>query len=239
MISIIVPIYNESSDCIIHLLEYLKNNTFGHVEEVIIVDGDGSSNGIKAKLAQYSNVEYVTSKKGRAVQMNHGAQIAKGNILYFLHADSFPPKHFDHFIYQALKHTAKVKAGCFMLRFDSGHWWLKLMGWATVINHSCCRGGDQSLFVDRELFFALNGYDEAYAVYEDNEFIQRLYKNTVFKVLRKRITTSARHYQKIGVWRLQWLHLGVYIKRWSGADASDLNTFYKEQIEDLKVRSRT
>lgn len=239
MISIIVPIYNESSECIIHLLEHLKKNTFGHAEEVIIVDGEGSSDSIKAKLARYTNVQYITSKKGRAIQMNHGAKIAKGNILYFLHADSFPPKHFDHFIYQTLKHNLRVKAGCFMLRFDSGHWWLKLMGWATIINHRCCRGGDQSLFVDRELFFALNGFDEAYAVYEDNEFIQRLYKITSFKVLGKRITTSARHYHKIGVWQLQWLHLKVYLKRWFGASADELNTFYKKNIESLKVRSRT
>ncbi|MCK0160019.1 TIGR04283 family arsenosugar biosynthesis glycosyltransferase [Allomuricauda sp. F6463D] len=239
MISIIVPIYNESSDCIIHLIEHLNKNTFGHVAEVILVDGGGGSDNIKAKLAQYSDVQYVTSKKGRAIQMNHGAKIAKGNILYFLHADSFPPRHFDHFIHKTLTHTARVKAGCFILRFDSGHWWLKLMGWATVINHSCCRGGDQSLFVDSELFFALNGYDETYEVYEDNEFIQRLYKNTSFKVIRKTITTSARHYHTIGVWRLQWLHLGVYMKKWSGAGAHELSTFYKKHIEDLKVRSRT
>jgi len=238
MISIIVPIYNESTDRVIQLLEYLKTNTFGHVGEIVIVDG-GSSDAIKSKLTSYDNVHYITSKKGRAIQMNHGAKMAKGNVFYFLHADSFPPKHFDHYIHQTLQYDARIRAGCFMLRFDSGHWWLKLMGWATAINHSYCRGGDQSLFVDRELFFALKGYDEAYEVYEDNEFIQRLYKKTAFKVIRKVINTSARHYQKIGVWRLQWLHLRIYLKRWSGAGANDLNAFYKAKIEGIKERYLT
>lgn len=235
MISIIIPIYNESSESIIQLLKYLQKNTLGHVEEIIIVDG-GSSDHMKTKFTSYTNVHYISSKKGRAIQMNQGAKIAKGSILYFLHADSFPPKHFDHYIQQTLNPETKVRAGCFMLRFDSVHWWLKLMGWATIINHSYCRGGDQSLFVDKKLFFALNGYDESYEVYEDNEFIQRLYKKTTFKVIRKTIKTSARHYHKIGVWRLQWLHLRVYMKSWFGADANDLNSFYKERIKGIKER---
>jgi len=235
MISIIIPIYKESTDSIIQLLEYLRKNTFGHIGEIILVDGGGSDR-IKPKLTSYDNVKYITSKKGRATQMNLGAKMANGSILYFLHADSFPPKHFDLYIQQLLENGAKVNAGCFTLRFDSDHWWLKLMGWATIINHSFCRGGDQSLFVDRELFFALNGYDETYEVYEDNEFIQRLYKNTAFKVVRKPIKTSARHYKKVGVWRLQWLHLRVYLKKWSGAGPHDLNTFYKAKIEVIKER---
>jgi len=235
MISIIVPIYNESADSIVQLLEWLNKNSFDHIEEIILVDG-GGSDGIKSKLDAYENVKYTTSKKGRATQMNHGAKMSKGSILYFLHADSFPPKHFDLYIHQSLKNRNKVKAGCFTLRFDSDHWWLRLMGWATMINHSSCRGGDQSLFVDRELFFALNGYDEAYEVYEDNEFIHRLYKNTTFMVVRQPIKTSARHYKKVGVWRLQWLHLRVYLKRWSGAGAYELNAFYKAKIEGIKER---
>jgi len=233
MISIIIPVYNESKG-IRKLIEYLHDNAFGYIGEIIVVDG-GSTDDIKTQLIGYSNIQYINTEKGRAKQMNAGAKVAKRNILYFLHADSFPPKYFDRAIYEVLLVNERIKAGCFMLRFDSNHWWLKLMGWVTAINHKSCRGGDQSLFVDRELFFTLNGFDENYEVYEDNELIKRLYRSTKFKIIREPITTSARHYEKIGVWRLQWLHLRIYIKRWSGAGTEELNSYYKKSIEDLKL----
>lgn len=236
MISIIIPVFNESKS-LAKLLDHLRAHTFGHVLETIVVDG-GNPDDLGYILDHYPEVRYTVSQKGRARQMNHGAKMARGNILYFLHADSFPPKHFDHFIYQALTFGNGVGAGCFTLRFDSSHWWLWLMGKATAINHICCRGGDQSLFVDGELFSILGGFDEGYEIYEDNEFIQRLYGQTTFKVIHKTLTTSARHYREIGVWRLQWLHLRVYVMRWFGAGPNALNAFYKKRIEQLKNRSR-
>lgn len=236
MISIIIPVFNESKS-IAKLLDHLRKNTFGHKLEIIIVDG-GSSDDLRDILNYFPEVRYTVAKKGRAKQMNHGAKMAHGNMLYFLHADSFPPKHFDHFIYRTLTFGNGVGAGCFMLRFDSSHWWLRLMGWATAINHTCCRGGDQSLFVDQELFSMLGGFNECYEIYEDNEFIQRLYKQTKFKVIPKTLTTSSRHYKEIGVWRLQWLHMRVYLMRWLGAGPNKINAFHKKRIELLKERSR-
>jgi hypothetical protein len=34
-----------------------------------------------------------------------------------------------------------------------------------------CRGGDQSLFITKELFKELKGFDENFVIYEDNEII--------------------------------------------------------------------
>ena len=81
-------------------------------------------------------------------------------MLYFLHADSVPPKNFDQYILDAIHKGSK--AGCFKMKFDSSHWWLKLAGWFTQFNWKSCRGGDQSLFVDKKAFENLGGFNEGF-----------------------------------------------------------------------------
>ncbi len=96
-ISIIIPVLNEA-ETIGSLLEYLiKNSTASNISDVIVVDG-GSTDGTQTSVSSFHNVILLNSEKGRAKQMNFGASQAKGSILYFLHADSFPPKHFDQLI---------------------------------------------------------------------------------------------------------------------------------------------
>ena len=81
--------------------------------------------------------------------MNAGAKAATGSILYFLHADSFPPKNFDqHIINEVEKGNS---AGCFRLKFDSNHWWLRLASWLTQFRWRACRGGDQSQFITKKI----------------------------------------------------------------------------------------
>ncbi len=226
MISIIIPVLNEETG-IVRLLDHLKNNSSFANNEILIVDG-GSTDKTPELVKKYSGVVFLASEKGRAKQMNTGAKNAKFEILYFLHADSFPPPNFDQFI---LKQTESGnKAGCFQMKFDMDHWWLNLMGWFTKFNHKACRGGDQSLFITKSLFKELNGYNETFVVYEDNEFIGRLYKQKEFEVIPESITTSARKYEEIGVWKLQFCFANIYLKRLMGASPEELHQYYKRRI---------
>jgi hypothetical protein len=226
MISIIIPVFNEEHG-IQNLLHYLKQNSCGFIMEVIVIDG-GSTDGTFSILEANKDIILISCPKGRARQMNAGAKIAKSETLYFLHADSYPPKNFDQLIMNSIKND--YHAGCFVLRFDNDHWWLRLMGRLTVINHRYCRGGDQSLFVSRKLFWKLGGYDETFIVYEDNDLIKRLYMHSRFKVIRKRLITSARMYEKIGIWNLQLIFLRIYWKKWRGSEPEELYRYYKFKI---------
>lgn len=226
MISIIIPVYNEEKKLPL-LLEHLEASSSGYISEIIVVDG-GSSDRTPEIAKDHPKVFYIPSEKGRAIQMNTGARLAKGEILYFLHADSLPPENFDALIADEV--DKGNKAGCFQMKFDKNHWWLNLMGHFTRINHISCRGGDQSLFVEHKLFEKLNGFNESYIVYEDNEFISRLYESGNFTVIKNWITTSARLYNRLGVWNTQRLFIEIYWKRRLGASAEELYNHYYKRI---------
>ncbi|NRD19281.1 glycosyltransferase family 2 protein [Winogradskyella eckloniae] len=170
----------------------------------------------------------VNSEKGRAKQMNLGAKHAKGSILYFLHADSFPPKNFDQLIINEV--NKGNKAGCFRMQFDSKHWWLRLASWLTQFSWRACRGGDQSQFITRTLFDDIGGYDENYIIYEDNILINELYARNQFVVINKKLKTSARMYNKHGIWKVQYHFWTIYIKKMFGASAEELQAYYKKSV---------
>jgi len=173
---------------------------------------------------------FISSERGRAKQMNYGAKHATGTILYFLHADSFPPKHFDQFIINEVENGNL--AGCFRMQFMSKHWWLRLASWLTQFNWRACRGGDQSQFITKELFDAIGGYDERFIIYEDNILINELYKRKQFTVINQKLKTSARLYKKHGVWKVQYHFWTIYVKRWCGASAEELYAYYKKQFSN-------
>lgn len=231
-ISIIIPVLNEISN-IKSLLSYLiKNSSKTNISEVIVVDG-GSIDGTKKVVDCFTakndvHVQLITSKKGRAKQMNKGAKRASGNILYFLHADSFPPKNYDKYILNEIEKGNN--AGCFRMQFDSSHWWLKLAGWFTQFNWRACRGGDQSLFITKSLFYKIGGFDESYTIYEDNDLISKLYKHKQFVVIQEWLVTSSRRYKTNGMWKLQYHYCTIHIKKWLGADAQTLNKYYLKHI---------
>ena len=237
MISIIIPVLNEAEN-ITSVLEHLsKNSSTANISEIILVDG-GSKDDTKDLIAGFAEnsphtIQLITSDKGRAKQMNNGAKKARGKLFYFLHADSFPPKDFDKLI---IAEVAKGNpAGCFKMRFDSTHWWLRLASWLTKFSWRACRGGDQSQFITRELFEEIGGYDESYIIYEDNILINELYARKKFVVIQQWIHSSARLYRERGIWTLQYHFWAIYVKRWLGADADQLYAYYLKHVKQYRA----
>jgi len=225
-ISIIIPVLNEESS-IVKLLEYIRENSSNaNIKEILVVDG-GSTDGTKEVASKY-DVLILHSEKGRARQMNLGANKAKGKVLYFLHADTFPPKNFDKIILSAVQKGNET--GCFRMKFDSDSKFLSFFSWFSRINHKICRGGDQSLFITKELFNTSGGYDESYKIYEDNEFIGRLYNLTNFIILPDQVRTSARKYEQIGKFKLQFYFGIIHLKNYLGADPEQLYRYYKSKV---------
>lgn len=225
-ISIIIPVLNESA-IIGSLITHLKNNSATkNIKEIIVVDGGSKDDTIA--ILKKSNVTILSSKKGRAKQLNHGAKNATGEILYFLHADTFPPKNFDTLILEA--YASGAETGCFRMQFDSKNLFLRFFGWLSRINHTLCRGGDQSLFVTKALFKKSTGFNESYLIYEDSELIARLYKETRFTILPQKVITSARKYRQKGLLKVQF-HFGmIHLKNYLGAGPDELYNYYSKKL---------
>jgi len=96
-ISVIIPVINEAEN----LKKLLPILTRQEVEVIVV---DGGSNDDSMAIGQYYGAEVTRSSKSRALQMNKGAEIATGDVLYFVHADSLPPTSFASDIRRAVQH---------------------------------------------------------------------------------------------------------------------------------------
>jgi rSAM/selenodomain-associated transferase 2 len=225
-ISIIIPVLDEEA-FIGPLLDHLRKiSDPGLVREILVIDGGSRDHTVT--IAKSHGAKVFKSERGRAMQLNNGAKRANGDILYFLHADTYPPPGFDQAVAGAV--LKGHEAGCFRMKFDYESWFLSFFAWCSCINHSLCRGGDQSLFITRTLFRATGGYNESFRIYEDNEFTSRLYKCSEFVVLPLNVTTSARKYRKMNMLKLQLHFAVIHLKKYCGAGPDSLYSYYRKNI---------
>ncbi|MCG2588506.1 TIGR04283 family arsenosugar biosynthesis glycosyltransferase [Rhodohalobacter sulfatireducens] len=227
-ISIIIPTLNEEVK-LGGLLKHLKKNCSEISHEIIIADG-GSDDGTVQIAESFGATVIHCQKKGRAAQMNEGAEHSSGTILYFLHADTFPPQNFSDYISQSFKKG--YKSGCFQLVFDDPDPLLTFYGWFTRFRLTLFRFGDQSLFVEKTLFEEVGGFDESMIVMEDQKIVRELKKAGSFQLLDERVTTSARRYKVNGVIRLQAVFFLILLLYYSGVSQSTLVHVYKEFIDN-------
>lgn len=201
LVSIIIPTYNEAAG-LPKLLEHLRHAGATATADVEIIIADGHSTDATAALARQAGARVLACPtKGRAAQLNHGAKYAVGSILYFLHADTYPPAGFLDDIRGAV--AAGYGCGCYRLAFDTRHWFLRANAWFTRFNVEAARFGDQSLFVLKSVFERAGGYREDFIMMEDQEITHRLRQLSRLRVLPAKITTSARKYRENGIFRLQ------------------------------------
>lgn len=232
MISIIIPTYNEEENIAETIIEIKKRDNESLISEIIISDGQSTDKTVAIALNKGATV-VVCKMKGRAAQMNYGASIAKGEILYFLHADSIPPKGFTKNIVDAFKKN--YVAGCFRLAFDYDHWFLKANCWFTRFNVNSVRFGDQSLFVTKNVFEKCGGFDESLLLMEDQEIIHRIKKNGKFIVMNNAVITSARKYLDNGIYRMQGIFVGIWFLYYLGYSQEYLLKLHKKLIRKTKL----
>lgn len=231
-VSIIIPTYNEAPGIGL-LLRYLRQATAAEPAlEILVVDG-GSTDGTAAEARRAGATVLRSPRKGRAVQMNYGATRATGEILYFLHADSYPPPGFVQDLRRA--HAQGYGSGCYRLAFDHPHWFLRFSAWCTRFPLTVLRFGDQSLFVRRDLFARVGGFREDLLIMEDQEIIRRLRARGRFRLLPRAVTTSARKYLANGVFRLQGVFTGLALLYWLGVSQARLVHLYRRLIQQHKL----
>lgn len=219
LISVIVPVYNEEECIEGFLLQLLKINPF----EIIVVDG-GSIDNTRKIISEFTDVKLVMAKKGRSSQLNKGAKEATGNIFLFLHADSTLSADALQMVMDSFE-VPHVMGGCFYLKFDYNNIWLRLFSRISRINHSLFTYGDQGLFILKDHFSALGGFNQM-ELLEDFEIQRRIRKSGRFIKLPVPIVTSARRFCEKGILTQQIKNIiivGLYL---AGVPASRLAKYY-------------
>ena len=204
--SVIIPTLNEA-EYIGSLIEFLFPLLNKAEDELIVVDANSTDDTVGIAESMGARV-LLCEHKCRSKQMNLGASVAQGNILYFVHADSRPPASFRTDIVKVLEDG--ISLGCFRFKFDSRSWLLAINSYCTRFDRLMCRGGDQTLFVNRKLFQDLGGYREDYQIMEEYDFILRARKNNEFKIIPKDVIVSPRKYKNNSYLRVNIANLIVF-----------------------------
>lgn len=205
-LSLIIPTLNEEKN-VFELLNHLSD--VPDIDQVEILVCDGQSQDRTAAVCANMNIPVVECERGRAVQMNKGARQAKGDVLYFVHADTRPPLSFVRDIRLALEEGYDM--GSYRFRFDSANKLLKINNFFTRFNKMWTRGGDQSLFITREVFELLGGYREEFVIMEEYDLLRRAKgQDFRFKILPGDILVSARKYEGNSYLKVQFANLVVF-----------------------------
>jgi rSAM/selenodomain-associated transferase 2 len=167
--------------------------------EVIVVDG--GSHDTTAALAAQHGARVITAPPGRGRQMNAGAAVAGGAALLFLHADTLLPAGFDVHVEEALSRPGVV-AGAFTLRIDSPRRALRLIerGVDLRARRLHLPYGDQAIFLRAATFHDAGGFADV-PLMEDYDLMRRLRRRGRIEVDGAAVLTSARRWERQGVFR--------------------------------------
>ena len=206
MVSVVIPTYNEEK-ALPETLQVLFRQPGDY--EVIIVDGGSTDRtseivrgfSLRLQPSALNTFRFLSFPKGRAIQMNAGAKVAKGEWLLFLHADTLLPACAMQWLSQ-LEADPKIQAGGFMHQFSGNDWRLRCISF--LDNFRCIRSriiyGDQALFVRRTFFERLGGFPNQ-PILEDVALCEKIIMETDPVLLFPPVITDARKFLKMGVWR--------------------------------------
>ena len=229
-ISIILPCRNDAAalgrtlDCL--------DGLSGIDDAEVIVAASGDPDGTTRVAAERARIIWPAGST-RSALMNAGARAAPGEILFFLHADSFPPPAALSLIRDALA-APRAVGGAFEHQFVEPGWSLRAISGINGIRYRLTRHyyGDQGIFIRADVFHRMSGYRDL-AMMEDLDLSRRMKREGRTLLVRTPLRTSGRRFIARGPWRtfffIVWLLLletfrldpQRYADRWRGpADRS-------------------
>ncbi len=221
VLSVVIPTLNEvrSLGPLLGSLQAVR----ARGAELVVADG-GSSDGTP-ELAKPKVDRLVSVPRGRAVQMNAGASWARGDMLWFLHADCLPMRNSDLAIGRALADGSDW--GRFDVRLSGGAHLLRIIERAMNLRSrlSGIMTGDQGMFVRRALFRAVGGFPEV-PLMEDVAMSKLLRRRSAPACLGNRVLVSSRKWEQEGISSTIWLMWRLRMAYFLGADPQRLRAVY-------------
>lgn len=223
MISFIIPVLHEQHE-INRLLKDIKASCAGRAAEIIVIDGGASSDTIDSVIDR--DILCLRSPAGRAAQMNKGAAAAKGDILFFVHADTRLPREALKLVESAI--AEGYPAGAFSLSISGTNLWLKIVAYAATLRSRFTKVpyGDQAIFIEQSLFSRIGGYKDV-PLMEDVELMRSVKKaGGRVRILDEKVETSPRRWEKKGYIKTTVLNNIIRFLYMLGADARVLKDMY-------------
>jgi len=221
-LSVIIPALNEAG-CILSTLERLQPLRLrGH--EIILIDGGSTDDTMALSQALVDRV--LQSPPGRGRQMQAGAVVARGSVLWFLHADSRIPVRADTRILDAL-HRTQAGWGRFDISFVDGHPLLQCVAWF-MNQRTRLTGiatGDQGIFVQRTLYERVGGFPSI-PLMEDIRFSRSLKRHGRPCRVTRTLGISPRRWHAHGILRTIVTMWGLRLAYFAGISPERLAKYY-------------
>lgn len=222
-LTVIVPAFDEAAS----IGPLLNDLAWLHAAGAELIVVDGGSRDATREIAQRFADRVLLAEKGRAQQMNAGAAAARGDLLWFVHADCRIPRDAPGQLLTALQRGARW--GRFDVTLSGRH--PMFVPIAALMNlRSRLTGiatGDQGIFVERQLFETVGGFP-AIALMEDIALSKLLRREQRPACLRKpRLITSSRRWEQRGVWPTVLLMWRLRLAYALGAQPSTLAKLYR------------
>jgi uncharacterized protein len=223
-ISVVIPALNEASN----IRSAIESAATWPQAEIIVVDGGSDDETLT--IARECGVKTLSSSAGRAHQMNAGANLASGQRLLFLHADSRLPAHYEKHVRYVLDKQGYA-AGAFRLGIDDPSRMLRIV--ETMINwRSRYLGmpyGDQAIFLWSQTFQRIGGFPDS-PIMEDFALIRQLRRITSIGIAPATVLTSARRWKTEGVLKTTFINQVIVCAYMLGIPPQRLAGLYKSKI---------
>ena len=218
LVSVVIPTLNDTGPLTQLLGQVAATDGF----EVVVVDG--GSHDDPERVCERHGVVFARCEAHRARQMRRGAALARGGLIWFLHADaSVEPVLLD-----ALRSVAgSVLWGRFDVHLSNPSPVFDVIAWS-MNQRSRLTGictGDQGMFVCKRLLDAVGGMPDQ-PLMEDIELCKRLRRLAKPKRMRQRLVASSRRWQRDGVVWTVLLMWRLRLRYFFGARPEDLHARY-------------
>lgn len=222
--SVVIPTLDEA-DRLPGLLEALR---FAAVGEVVV--SDGGSRDDTVAVARRHGATVVEGPPGRGPQLDRGARATQGEVLWFLHADTWPPPDAVARIREALADPA-VMGGAFVRHTvsDRRHGGLGVLLRVFDLSSAVGRSayGDQGIFVRRTAWEAVGGFGDA-PILEDHAFTRRLARRGRWVRVWRPIRVSGRRFEARPLYYIAVMSTFPALHR-AGVSAHTLARWYRHE----------
>jgi len=234
-VSVVIPVWGDD-EALIRRLEHVCPCP---QVEVIVACVLGEESRYQRHRECHPQVSWVSAPRGRAVQMNAGAAIARGRWLLFLHADSELPGDWLQVLIGADRRAGTV-AGAFRLAIASRAWQARVIEHAVRLRVALfgMPYGDQALFVRKDVFEGIGGYDDL-PLMEDVDLVRRLRAAGPMVHSRSPVLTSARRWERDGWLRRSGQNLYLAARFLMGASPGGLaRTYFRRRRSAVIMMGR-